>query len=736
MNTKLKKSLYLGGTTLAIGGISAGIIVPIVLATKPSHTPWDGDDATVGGGMGSMGQNDLDDEIKDSDYNQATVLNNISHNAAFFSYEKEQAASLEYQMRIFKKEITDKVKDIHETYEDTSDPKTKEEKINELVKDISKIVDKTNVLADVIKNTEDGNSVGDFYTRSKFSSEYPEVLQIESEVRKRQEKVLKDAKEAFIKKYPTHKEGLDAWYEERKTSYGDARSDKEAVDHLVFRQISNDANAQFRFRIVDSFTVEDFVLKDLDLENFDVDNYKWNKDTTNAANAKDFVDNQYDYSIEERDGTNTEDFLFPYLDHATIKDYATEEIRKNSSQEGVYFLGTSSKQEDKINVVNDIANNPLTEKLLSNSNLLKTSHALINVKPNENGAHLAWTVDNKDVLKKLYKKTDQNVQFVPAENMTKLFGDSEADQKATDRFIKLGSGNSEGTINKKGVLGLKRADEFVTSMVGGFGSGLALAYHGLKGKTINTNNQSTNVLLELQTKLLAEVGTNGFFGDLSTNLIERNKQIDQVLENKTDEDINKVFGQIFKDVFDSAGKGLQLVYVANDNFNTPSATDWKTTITISEEHGVHITHLELIDNTTSLQTMLEEDLKEIAQKQNVGAASVEFNTLFSNFYDELNQLDFLIEDIDATDKSDFYKYYLENAYEEKDETQAAKDIKNIVGDIKARDLRLTRNRALEAFNSKSDWYKDSLYSRTRTTNQMLPKDMYDIYYKMSKKGGL
>ena len=441
-------------------------------------------------------------------------------------------------------------------------------------------------------------------------------------------------------------------------------------------------------------------------------------------------------------GTNPTESLFPFLESASTKAEEAGYQLENNTSDKVYFMSSGSSNINERDIdVTDLTNDKYAEFLSNNQKLMSVSHMLINAKPVAGDPYAPWEVE-QDAIRKLYQFIGSSTgsTFRPYSELGLVFQDNEKDDtdSTTDVLIKYASGNSEGTINKEGSLGIQSAEQFVTGMVDGFGLGMIPAYQNAETPgSVSVYDYSNSSLTDRSGNAYPSGSTNSLqvlgdqlhkaqttiFGSAPTD----NGSLDSLLTRWEVDKMNESFGAIFRDVFNPTGSGSDLLFGAT---KSPS-TSHTTGVVVSEQFGIHAIDVSIVSTLAELQTLIQEDLELIANDQDISKAKVDVNQLFSSFYSTDRQYEFVLQNYLGTKGSDeFLDFYLANA-NDGDKVESQKDIDNVTKTINNNITSENFTAANSAATSKTDWYVQAFIDETRRIDQLDPEDIYARAYEMA-----
>ncbi|WP_128008689.1 hypothetical protein [Mycoplasma sp. ATU-Cv-508] len=671
MKKRTKKAIIIGSSTVIVAGVVASIAVPLVSIYSQPEFNYQSKDKLYDDVLGET----VEQTLNKQGQQEKIQLDKFDYQVAFYLYDFEQKGSLELQKQHFNWDIYELKLKIEAEKEKVEEKQSViEERIRGYQDDIRKIEDKLSAL-----NREIGAAEGLDYERDRFASEYPKVLLPLEKVRQKRETVYNDSKENYVSKFSTRQEGLNAWPDERRRLYNNAATDKEAVDYLTHKEISENSFAQFKFKINSDYT--------------------------------------YEQKRAQVDGQP----IFSFLKDAVEKKYdeteapPLEEVEDTRKKEKVYFTGTNSRIPSRLAInfssEGQQSEDALIREVLS-QNLIKVNHALIAAKQNNSGSSLPWTFEkDKNVVKNLLSFFDRGERRV-LELVPNLFatgsGESEASnqeevEKDTAIFIDFFSNDDSGKT-KYGSLGIRTVTDYVKEMVPGFSFGILAILNSPELPSDDPRN-GKNYLQDL-VENIEKGAQEAWKDDQPTN----QKDLVEALNNLGDADTQRIFGKSFRDTFDPEKDGLELYYPAGEGAHV-----------VISKNGVHAVKVTSFDEPAKIKAEIERDLTQVAQDQEVNKAETNWSNLFNNHFTQHFRIDFIIREYNQGDA-------LKNFVLEQDKEINWNDIVRLVGSMKNANSWESANNALG--KKVKEFYIDSIDKELRTIDPTLrPEEVYNVLIK-------
>ncbi len=388
---------------------------------------------------------------------------------------------------------------------------------------------------------------------------------------------FEDQKEAFKNQ---HGHGYEeAWSKELSSNaaYGNASSDKQAIDNMVTKQINNMAYNRYRMTQDSStFTKEDVERGNPAKKDPKQKDWEWLWNLKKAG----FV-----YSSDK---TSTYDQL--------------------EEKQNVIVVSTGSFD---VNLKNpsEIIGGPGKNGYLNKFDPIVVNHFLLPAIPDEKKTLSPWKVKLEDVKKWLIStKATGNAEasmnsiqnfkgltYKKVKNKKETFDVSDEDKM----LLKTTSGNKPGTVKTGGSLGMMDKLAYIKTMDPGFG--FPLLNEEMKVGQFNVSN--TNPLDKLSEKILnalqKSIDGNTWSGDNTNSETWANSLI-SLFDNIDDAQAIKIIGTEFKKAFgDSQHKWKR--HVA---YKIPQSG---TTIVLSK-FGVHVISEKTIDSKDEIIAMLKSDV--------------------------------------------------------------------------------------------------------------------------------
>ncbi|CAM9131712.1 HinT-interacting membrane complex protein P80 [Mycoplasma todarodis] len=408
------------------------------------------------------------------------------------------------------------------------------------------------------------------------------LSKIESSVRSE----FDDQKEAFKQ---AHGHGYeDAWKTELSTNkaYGNATSDKQAIDNMVLKQIVGNAYAQHTIKQdSDTFTKEDV-------------------ERGNPAN-KDSKQKDWEWlwNLKQKG------YVFP-----SEKDSTYAGMEKTQK---VIVVSTGSQNVD-LKDPSALFGEKGGHGYINKYDPMVVNHFLLPAVPDANKSMAPWKVKIEDAKKWLMSIEPKGKDAKPAIDNLETFKGLQYGQvddpktkkkmdfgvtESDEILLKLLGGNQAGTKKTGGSLGMMDELSYVQSMDPGFG--LPLLNEEIKGDKFEV--VKTNPLKGLGTKILnalqQSVDKTNFKGDKDSKLWAKNLQtlFDLVGEN----DAPKIIGRVFRDAFGDtrADKQRALAYKIADATATEPAR-----YVVTSKFGVHIISDKKITDADDMKKMMQSDV--------------------------------------------------------------------------------------------------------------------------------
>ncbi len=318
---------------------------------------------------------------------------------------------------------------------------------------------------------------------SSLTTDYPKLLKPISKIKDLQTKVYNEAKDAFIDKYKTTTGGAEEWTKERSSKYNGATTDTEAIKYLVNQQVQSVAFGQFTYALDDSFTIEQALAT--------------------------YVDN------------GTQKHVFPWFDSLGFdttnlgdKNWATpdpkHQIWTNSKSEFNGVVINTVNVSDQSDVVTPLLTNNVfflaRKSLIANKVLVDldspeevenfhdagapilVTHSLLAATPDKTSPNLPWTI-SKDSIKSMLEYWGGSTVATAKEGvdlMSTLYEDGH--EAATDQFNQYVSDDT-GSREKGGELGVNTIMHYTATkdlngagFVNGFALGVLTAYAQLRNE--------------------------------------------------------------------------------------------------------------------------------------------------------------------------------------------------------------------------------------------------------------
>lgn len=579
----MKKWAKITIASVAVAGVTTAIAVPVALEVNKKEELQDFQkiDMTQNAWQGTTLQQ-LVDGVKHEEQIKGSLVTKLSEVAAFSLYDDEQTGSVqlqkdtfEYQIWKLDRQLAEKITDSggHQTDRYTGASRTTLQS------------NKTTIQGKLTK-LNGGLSDSD-YNSLTFSRDYPLILMKRSIITTRQNNILQDTKNSFVAQFSTRAEGENAWINEVKKKYNGATSDAEAVSMLVYGIIKNDAYASTKFKLNQSYTVEQRLFAE--------------EQKAASKHAFDFLLNAYISSDVQGHMTNSLADTDPRL--------TDSELSKK-----LFFISSNSKNSSKIYIDPDKAATEL-EKL----NLVSTSHALIAAKQNVKGESLPWDIKKEALIGKDDGSNYGILGFfgaAPQKNFYTLLNELKS-ATTTDagwhgdfkQFVEKATG--QPSAKKDGLLGMKEKLESVTGMVKGFAIGAIEAMYTQKHSAIASVADGKAVIDALVTSI-----GNWF----TANSITTQDELTQKINSMTDDQVTQTFGSMFRDAFkDGTSTSLRWVYHVAGNIYI-----------VTSQFGVHFINIEAQDKTR-IKTTIEADIKKSFDDQSTSDVKLNYSQLMTKY---------------------------------------------------------------------------------------------------------
>lgn len=731
---KNKKILAFMGSTIA-----AAIPVAVVVSCGSASNEWKykNDEHLYEGGP-TLG--DFQKDVEKTDSSNGKSWDIIKKQAAFFYYEQEHKGSLNVQRDQFLWEKKKKNDELDSLVDNDNNKKA----IEDLKKDISEIDKK-------IEEIKTPNSLN--YSSSDFSSDFPEVLLPITEIKKKQEEIFNNEKNAFVSKYSTKQEGEAAWVAQLSTKYDGANTKDEAINNLVFNVIKTNAFLRNNIKIDSSYTVKQL---------------RW-ANTTDADGAFPFL------NIDGYDGTgNVEDAI-------TSKSPSLR-VSGNDDDDKVYFYGSDSKiwghqGEENLKIFDESR----LQDLIGDKSYRMYRHVLLNIQPNSKGRTLPWEASIDEIKKLLALQptqddvaTDPKYQFQRIQDLWDGMDNFNSDvDEETGFFLKQVSDNSPSTKNIGGSLGVHKASYFSNAMFDGFSLG---ALDLEKNSDDDPTNQDfaspskndsiyiklTNAIEKAQKEILDLASTPFKY--------ETNKALYDYIDAHAD-DVKNIFGRKIRDLFDpnvmkevgfgniEKGQiGRSLLYT---DIGTKDKDNRFAFISTKNEGGIHLVKRYIVDGT-SLGAEAIKDLEKIASEEDTKVSQYNIVELIKPFLDEDKLVKKLVNSDLSTGEGKAFSDLITSKIKDEEielsdlQDPAITDAKTLIGDaqeyinnqgvVKANEI------ASQITSAHSDYLKKALDNKeiayeaytaatsaaapaaSFTSNEVfLPENIYKIAYELAQK---
>ena len=653
----------------------------------------------------------------------------IEKQAAFFYYDKEQQGSIKVQRDNFLWEKHNK----EEEKDNLADNENNKDKIKNLNKDIANLEKK-------IKRIDDNNLD---YDSSEFSTDYPEILLNIKQIKEKQEDIYDNEKDAFVKNYPTKKEGQAEWISEISKKYDGANTREEAIDNLVYNVIKENAFLRNNIKIDTSFTVKQL---------------KW-ANTKEANGAFPFL-NIDGYSgksnVEVKDAINK------------VNSKTFLRVTGNDDDDKVYFYGSDSKiwghkDEENLKLINE---NRLNEIIGKKDIYRMYRHALLNIRPNPKGRTLPWEV-SIDEIKKLIaltpdqKPNNQSFQFERITNLWKDMDDfsSDVDQE-TSFFLNQVSDNSEGTKNIGGSLGVHEGTYFSNAMFDGFALGSLVIE-----KNDGIFNENDSIYSKLATEI--EKAKNEIFAlNSNTQNFNTNEEINEYIDSLNSDQVKNIFGKHIRDLFDpnalekqnvSRGKvGRSLIYNDNDLVVNNIINSRFLFISTNEKGGIHLIKRYVV-NGTALGQQTSKELEKMTKEEDTKTSQYNIAELITPLLTEEKLIQKTITNTKVGDGKELFEFIEKKIGKEikiEDlEDQNITDTESLIDDakkyienqnvVKANEIASTITNAHSEYLSNALDNREIAYLEYDADGDMInefeeaeilkPEDIYKIAYELAKK---
>ncbi|MCP4336925.1 MAG: hypothetical protein GY679_03725 [Mycoplasma sp.] len=598
--------------------------------------------------------------------------------------------------------------------------------------------------------------------KEKIKAANIKALDNEEKIKKRVTASFLDAKDAFKNKVGT-KWGEEAWGTELAKSYNGSKSDEEAINNLIIKEMKS--NAYIRYTMLKTTT-------------------KYTKGELELGKLTETQIKNLSSSGDGRDKLKAQ--MAPYfvwlakLDKEGFVSSSNKNRTLRQLTEGDYITIISTNSfvpefKSPAEIIGGDKTTSGTKNGHNNGYLNKfdpmyISHFLIKAIPDAKNRLSPWKIDMPDLKKLLYSTDGKNSISTQLDQFKGVFKDNNNSKeewkvnKEDENMLKLVSANGPGSKLSGGSLGLQDELKYVNEMDPGFS--IAILNKDSTGATLFEENKkdpieglSERLIWKLEQMNGGKSPDGTSIGDFpsvvsdaasaiskraalaansqnqTASAIEWQEYVDGLISTQSEKDVLANMGRVFRDIFGSpATKYRSAVYLGKG--------DNKITLSNNGVHIMAIHKLEEKDALKNIKTMIASDVQR----------SKEGKTPFFKAIEEINKYSsdqFLI--VKALMKEEAFKKFLGtqknysaepkgNKFPNYNVASGSKDLANIIKALKSYEDIFNENRAYDSIqkirtNIQNSYFKNELI-KLKDENKWVQNisKIYDNALDVAKEG--